>query len=151
MTSFLPTIILRHRKENLKKCSLRGLEVRDDLIFFPYPLKRELPSLDNYIHLALDAPPLTPEDGQNGLVLLDSTWKYEKQMRKSLPTGMKARSIPNLYKTAYPRKQTDCDDPEHGLATVEALFLAYHLMGRDTSGLLDHYYWKDQFLKLTML
>ena len=38
------------------------------------------------------------------------------------------------------------DDPDHGLASIEALFAAYHLMGRPTDGLLDHYRWAEQFL-----
>ena len=31
-------------------------------------------------------------------------------------------------------------------ASVEALFLAYHLLGRPTAGLLDHYRWAAEFL-----
>jgi pre-rRNA-processing protein TSR3 len=57
------------------------------------------------------------------------------------------RSLPPGLITAYPRKQQDCPDPARGLASVEALFAAYTLMGRDTSGLLDNYYWKEDFLK----
>jgi pre-rRNA-processing protein TSR3 len=52
MSRFLPTIILRHKKENLKKCSLRGLEPREDLRFFTYPHKMDF-SLDGYVMLHL--------------------------------------------------------------------------------------------------
>lgn len=147
MRSFLPTIIFRHRKENLKKCSLRGLEPRKDLLFFSYPLKN-IPPLDGYIHLSLSAPPLSIEERDAGLLLLDSTWKYEQGMRKSVPDFVEKRSIPECFVTAYPRKQTACEDPEKGLASVEALFLAHLLMGKDTTGLLENYYWKESFLRI---
>ena len=55
------------------------------------------------------------------------------------------RSLPGLQ-TAYPRSSKIFDDPEGGLASIEALWAAYHLMGRPTDGLLDHYRWAEQFL-----
>ncbi|PCI95681.1 hypothetical protein COB11_01475 [Candidatus Aerophobetes bacterium] len=58
------------------------------------------------------------------------------------------RKIPDRFKTAYPRVQTGCIDEKRGLATVEALYVALRVMKRDTQGLLDHYYWKDDFLEL---
>ena len=38
-------------------------------------------------------------------------------------------------------------DPDNGLASVEALFVAYHILGRPTTGLLDHYRWAAEFLR----
>lgn len=143
----MPTIILRHRRENLKKCSLRGLETRSDMLFFTYP-KDTLPDLTNYICLTLDAPPLTPADSDHGLFLIDGTWKLAEKMAKSVSQNLIYRSLPSHYKTAYPRRQPDCPDPTSGLASVEALFIAYHILGRDTTGLLDHYHWKEEFLTL---
>jgi len=141
------TLIQRHRKENLKKCSLRGLETREDLQFYTYP-KHKLPSLSSYIVLALDAPPLSENDAQHGLFLIDGTWKYADLMYRQLETPhlFTTRSLPIDLKTAYPRRQEDCQDPERGLASVEALFAAYTILGRDTTGLLDFYYWKEDFL-----
>lgn len=146
MSEFLPTIILRHRKENLKKCSLRGLETRPDMHFLTYPLLQPLPDLTDYIVLTLDAPILSAEDAKYGLFLIDGTWRYAEKMVKTLPAGFRGRSLPPIARTAYPRSQEDCIDPSRGLASVEALFLAYQLLGRDPSGLLDHYYWREQFL-----
>jgi pre-rRNA-processing protein TSR3 len=148
MQSFPPTLVLRHRRENLKKCSLRGLETRSDFRFFTYP-NAELPDLSNVILLTLDAPPITSADANYGLFILDSTWRYAEKMRQNTPGLEKAikRSIPGHYKTAYPRRQDDCSDPEKGLASIEAIYIAYTILGRDTSGLLDHYYWKEAFLK----
>lgn len=145
LSNHLPTIILRHRKENLKKCSLRGLEKREDFIFITYPYEK-LPSLENYIILKQDAPPLTLEDAPFGLLLIDGTWRYADVMARQIPPHP-ARSLPK-FKTAYPRKQTDCPDPETGLASIEALYAAFQITGRNTDGLLDGYYWKEEFLRL---
>lgn len=147
MFLFPPTIILRHRKENLKKCSLRGLESRPDCRFFTYP-HEELPDLSQYISLTIDAPPLSREDGQAGLFIIDATWRYAEVMAARIPaTYSSCRSIPAGFVTAYPREQTGCSDPERGLASVEALFIAYHLIGRETKGLLDGYHWREKFLE----
>lgn len=139
-----PTIIWRHKKENLKKCSLTGLENRKDLYF-----ATTLPSfpIKDYILLSLGGPALSQEEQDKGLFLIDATWKYAYQMMEKLPS-IEQRSIPIGFKTAYPRKQTLCPDPEVGLASVEALFIACWITGRPTDGLLDHYYWKNSFLSI---
>lgn len=141
------TIVCRHRKENLKKCSLRGLESRSDFNFFSYP-QTELPDLSGYLLLRLDAPPLSPADAGHGLFVLDATWRYAEKMERCLGPfdHLEARSLPSGIRTAYPRKQDDCSDPERGLASVEAIYAAYVLMGRDPGGLLDNYYWAKDFL-----
>jgi len=33
----------------------------------------------------------------------------------------------------------------------QALFIAYHILGRPTDGLLDHFRWADEFLRLNNL
>jgi pre-rRNA-processing protein TSR3 len=152
MQSIPPTIIIRHRLENLKKCSLRGLESRPDFIFVTYPY-RELPNLNGYIILDLDAPPLTEFDKNAGILVVDATWRYAEKMMeplKQIPNCLR-RSLPGHYRTAYPRKQTACADPERGLASIEALYLTLLHAGRKTDGLLDNYYWKDQFLSINRL
>lgn len=148
MQFFPPTLILRHRKENLKKCSLRGLEKRQDFVFFDYP-GEPLPPLQEYILLTIDAPPLQPHENGHGLLLLDGTWRYAAAMEKwveqqELP--LIHRSIPSECRTAYPRCQTSCAFPDQGLASIEALYIAYLILNRDVSELLDNYYWKADFL-----
>ncbi len=146
MFAFPPTFILRHRKENLKKCSLRGLETREDLRFFTYP-RESLPDCSGYILLAMGAPPLTRQDQGRGLLVLDGTWRYAELMHRQLTSRPEIRSIPDGFVTAYPRRQDECQDPTKGLATVEALFIAYSILGRNTEGLLDGYYWGDKFIE----
>jgi len=148
MGTFPQTVVLRHRRENLKKCSLRGLEERDDFIFLTYP-RDPLPDLSGYVMLALDAPPLTAEDSSKGLFVLDATWRYAEKMLHYVESQvmLPCRSLPLGIQTAYPRRQEDCPDPERGLASIEAIYVAYHVLGRDVTGLLDHYYWKEPFLE----
>ncbi|HSX13523.1 MAG TPA: hypothetical protein VLE96_03790 [Chlamydiales bacterium] len=141
------TVILRHRRENLKKCSLRGLEMRCDFRFFTYP-QDALPEMPSFILLKMGAPPLTKADSDKHLFLIDGTWHLASMMEKNLPKGLIERSLPSHFRTAYPRRQTKCPDPETGLASIEALYIAFFILGRPLDGLLDHYYWKDAFLKL---
>ncbi|MFQ5729096.1 MAG: hypothetical protein ACE5GN_01890 [Waddliaceae bacterium] len=145
----LPTIIIRHRKENLKKCSLRGLESRPDLRFITYPMC-ELPDLSGYVLLAVDAPALHDADPSCGLLLLDATWRYAEKMQRYVISNQEVafRSLPDRWRTAYPRRQEDCPVPDRGLASVEALYAAYETLGRDTKGLLERYHWKDEFLRI---
>ena len=56
------------------------------------------------------------------------------------------RSLPKGFATAYPREQTHCDDPTRGLATLEAIFIAYTILKRDTSHLLENYYFASEFM-----
>lgn len=140
------TIIVRHRRENLRKCSLKGLENHPDLRFFTYPLQ-QLPDLRSYVLLEIGAPVLSIEDQAYGLLLLDGTWELTKTMRKILPSTILSRSLPARFKTAYPRKQTGCPDPNQGLASVEALYVAHTILKRSTEGILKHYYWEKEFLK----
>lgn len=143
-----PTVIYRHKKENLNKCSLRGLEAREDIQFYTYPT-HSLPNLSLYFLLTLDAPLLKTEDAALGIFLIDGTWKHAETMFNQLekPHLFTVRSLPKEIQTAYPRRQTDCSDPSRGLASVEALFTTYVLLGRDPRGLLDNYHWKNEFLQ----
>jgi pre-rRNA-processing protein TSR3 len=146
-STYPPTIVIRHRRENLKKCSLRGLESRPDFIFLTYP-NYLLPPLNEYIILTLDAPELSPTDASHGLLIIDATWRYAAKMFKPFEHRPEYiyRSLPHQYRTAYPRRQEDCPDPDRGLASIEAIYLSYLILGRETTDLLDHYYWKEQFL-----
>jgi pre-rRNA-processing protein TSR3 len=146
------TIIIRHARENIKKCSLRGLEKRSDFNFFTYPYcvlgKETLPDLTGYIVLDVEGEELSEKDNTSGILLLDGTWRLAEKMQKNISQleGLVKRSIPAGFKTAYPRRQDDCPDPDAGLASIEALYIAYLAAKRPTEGLFDDYHWKDQFL-----
>ncbi|MBV9123987.1 MAG: hypothetical protein JO112_11565 [Planctomycetes bacterium] len=146
--SYPPTIIVRHPKENPRKCSVLPLRGQPDLVFLSYPV-RNRPVLDAYVRLAAEGPPLSPEEAGCGLLLLDGSWRWAEAMNRAF-ADVPPRSLQG-YRTAYPRVSKRGTDPANGLATVEALFLAYHLLGRPTAGLLDHYRWAGDFLRLNGL
>ncbi|MBA3815312.1 MAG: hypothetical protein H0X29_02100 [Parachlamydiaceae bacterium] len=148
MQSFPPTYVLRHRRENLKKCSLRGLESRPDFDFFSYP-NSKLPDISNYIMLDFEGPVISPADSHLGLFILDATWRYAEKMVRFVDDQvvLERRSLPPEFRTAYPRRQEDCSLPERGLASIEAIYIAYWLMGRETARLLENYHWKTEFME----
>ncbi len=142
--AYPPTIIVRHSRENPRKCSVLPLRGRTDLTFLPYTV-RQRPPLDGYVRLAADGPPLTVADAGFGLLLLDGSWRWAAAMTRDF-ADVPPRSL-HGWRTAYPRTSKLGTDPDNGLASVEALFIAYHLTGRPTGGLLDHYRWAAEFLR----
>src|SRR5262249_13070105 len=134
--------------ENPRKCSILPLKGRPDLVFLSYPLTKPV-ALENYVRLAVEGEELSPGDGGAGILLLDASWRWAGVMEGAFH-DVPPRSLRGFH-TAYPRKSKQQTDPESGLASVEALYLAYHLLGRPTAGLLDHYRWADEFLRLNDL
>ena len=147
MPSIPLSIIIRHPKERLSKCSLTPLQNHPNITF--YTAKPNF-SFDatNHILLAVDAPPLSPQDQPYPLLLLDSTWKLLPDLEKSIHGTPIRRSLPLPpgLTTAYPRVSKIFKDPACGLASIEALYLALRILGHDDPSLLDHYYWKSNFL-----
>jgi pre-rRNA-processing protein TSR3 len=139
------TIIVRHTHENPRKCSVLPLRPRADILFLNYPLS-ERPALEGYVRLAAEGPPLSRADANSGLLLLDGSWRWAGRMTRDFE-DVPPRSLTG-WKTAYPRSSKLGTDPLNGLASVEALFLAYHILGRPTEGLLDHYRWAKEFLQM---
>jgi pre-rRNA-processing protein TSR3 len=146
--SYLPTVIVRHPRENPRKCSVLPLRGRSDVIFLNYPVSRR-PPLEGYVRLAAEGPPLSLVDAESGLLLLDGSWRWAAGMTRDF-VDVPARSLSG-WRTAYPRTSRLGTDPENGLASVEALVIAYHLLGRPRDGLLDHYRWAAEFLALNGL
>jgi pre-rRNA-processing protein TSR3 len=138
-------VIVRHAHENPRKCSILPLRGRPDVIFLNYPVANR-PPLEGYVRLAAEGPALSPADAAAGLLLLDGSWRWAGAMTRDF-RDVPARSLTG-YRTAYPRVSKQGTDPDNGLASVEALYVAYRLLGRPTAGLLDHYRWAEEFLRL---
>ena len=141
----LPTVIVVHPKERRSKCSVEPLRGKDDFEFVSFPKKVER-DLSGYIRLGIGGPVLSEADSANGLLVLDGTWKLAAKMEpfyKDLPV----RTLPPL-RTAYPRTSKLYQDPDAGLATVEAVYAALRIMGRSVDGILDDYHWQQEFLHL---
>lgn len=142
---FPPTLIIVHAKERRSKCTVQPLRGREGFRFHTFPSGQRADT-DVYVRLALDGPPLTQADGDRGLLLLDATWKLAERMEHEY-AQVPSRSLPPL-RTAYPRTSKLFEDPTPGLATIEAVYAAYFILGRPTHGLLDHYRWGNEFLEL---
>jgi len=140
---FPPTVIIRHTKENPRKCSIMPLKGRPGIQIYNHPMARPL-DLRNYIRLAAEGPPLSREDEQFGVLLLDGSWRSADSMSRDFE-HVSPRSLSGFV-TAYPRVSKLGTDPDNGLASVEALFIALKILGRPVEGLLDHYHWRDKFL-----
>jgi len=142
----IPTTVIRHPKEKIRKCSLRFLHERPEMTFL-----RGNPGFvfdaTGFTLLAVDAEPLSTKDNERQLLLLDSTWRWLPQLLACVSGEPIHRSIPGNVRTAYPRISKVFEDPEAGLASIEALYLARKLLGDDDPSLLDGYHWKDQFLQ----
>ena len=142
----IPTTVIRHPKEKIRKCSLRFLHERPEMTFL-----RGNPGFvfdaTGFTLRAVDAEPLSTKDNERPLLLLDSTWRWLPQLLACVSGEPIHRSIPGNVRTAYPRSSKVFEDPEAGLASIEALYLARKLLGDDDPSLLDGYHWKDQFLQ----
>ena len=141
----LSTIIVRHPNENPRKCTVLPLRGRAGFVFVSYPLKKR-PDLAGYVRLAAEGPQLTAADAGRGLLVLDGSWRWAARMTRDF-ADVPPRSLRG-WRTAYPRVSKLGTDPGNGLATIEALFIAHSILGRPTTGLLDHYHWAEEFLKL---
>lgn len=143
----IPIVVIRHPKERRSKCSLRGLDARPDFTF-----KRGTPDLvypaDNHLMLSMDAPILTRADYAKGrpLLILDSTWRLLPKLEARLTGSPIRRSLPEGIATAYPRDGTLSPNPDGGLASVEAIFIAKLILGERDETVLAGYRWRDSFL-----
>jgi pre-rRNA-processing protein TSR3 len=81
-------------------------------------------------------------------LLLDSSWR--RALKLSLHpvlASLEKRSLSGFV-TAYPRVSKLYPMPSGGLASVEALYVARLLQGREDPSLLDGYYWKAKFMEM---
>ena len=144
-STFPPTIIVVHPRERRSKCTVEPLRGRAGFVFLRFP-ENPRDILDGYVRLGIGGPLLSETDARSGLLVLDGTWRLAKRMEKSY-SDVPVRSLPPV-RTVYPRNSKMFVDPATGLATIEALYVAHRVLGRDTSGLLDHYCWVESFLQI---
>jgi pre-rRNA-processing protein TSR3 len=141
----LRDVVIRHPRERLSKCSLQPLRHRPDIRFLTAGKAFSFDAT-GFILLQVDAPVLSADDASRPLLLLDSTWRLLPGLLASLRGQFFNDTATTEIYTAYPRTSKISPDPTSGLASVEALYAARFLQGRDTAGLLDQYHWKDAFL-----
>jgi pre-rRNA-processing protein TSR3 len=137
------TIIVVHPRERRAKCTVQPLRKQPGFLFYKHP--RFPQELQGYVRLGLGGPVISHEDRESGLLVLDGTWRWVEPMERLVAT-LPIRSLPPLV-TAYPRSSKVSDNPDGGLATIEAIYAAYRILGRDTTGLFDHYHWAQPFIE----
>jgi pre-rRNA-processing protein TSR3 len=141
-----PTVIVVHPKERRSKCTILPLRGTPGIRFARSTSVAATGPLEGYVRLDVNAPPLSAADVDRSLLLLDGTWRWVEDL--AIPFGsLETRSIVGVH-TAYPRGAAIGELPDGGLATVEALYAAYRILGRSTEGLLAHYHWSAEFLEL---
>lgn len=142
--------VLMDKKENPRKCTVHPLRERPDFrvrYFHNGPIE------------PFDADWLLHVDGRNladmreekvgSLGVIDCTWRKVpsvlQRLGKPLPRLVR---IPEGFRTAYPRKNKAGKDPDTGLATIEAIFIAAAFCGKWDESLLEHYHFGEEFLAL---
>lgn len=136
------TIIIVHPKERRSKCTVAPLRGDSRFRFYKYP--RRPPDLTGYVRLGIGGPELSAADANFGLLVLDGTWRWAEAMENAF-AEVPVRTLPGLQ-TAYPRTSKVFADPAAGLATIEAVYAALRILGRDVDGVLASYAFAEPFL-----
>ncbi len=138
--------VIRHPRENKKKCSLRHLHDNPNFEFFN---ASEDFSFDatGYTLLEIDAPAMSEADADRPILLLDSTWFLLPKIRAKVYGDFVPRSLPPTIKTAYPRVSKMHNDPS-GLATIEALYAAMRAIGKQDPTVIRQYTFAKKFLEI---
>ena len=138
-------LILRDPRESAKKCSLTPLRGLPGIEFVPY-YKGHNVNAEGRILLDPDGAEFTPADRGKQLFLIDCSWRRLPQLNEVVEGQLERRRLP-AFVTAYPRVSRIFQDPDAGLASVEALFAATVMLGAPRLDLLDAYHWRDAFLQ----
>lgn len=137
-------LIVHDPREPAKKCSLTPLRGMRGVRFVPVRGDQRVDA-GRRIWLHPEGDELGPDDRGIGLLLIDCIWRRVPALSKRIDGELLRRRLPNLI-TAYPRRSKLTPDPEHGLASVEALYAALALLDAPCPALLAHYRWAAEFL-----
>lgn len=139
------------RAERPQKCTILPLEGRADFMIHRFERGQAIPALTADLLLHIDGDSLDQMDlkGVNSLAFVDCHWRrcagIVQQIQQPLP---RLARIPSGFRTAYPRRNKENNDPSDGLATIEAVFIAAAFCGRRDETLLDRYHWRQEFLDM---
>jgi len=144
----LDVLILRDSRESTRKCSLTPLRGKTGIRFVNYDRDRRIDA-SGRILLHPKGAEFTEEDRGKGLLLVDCAWRRLPDLLATVDGDPAPRRLPPLA-TAYPRKSRVFEDPERGLASIEALYAALALLGEARPDLLAGYRWADAFLEANL-
>jgi pre-rRNA-processing protein TSR3 len=137
-------LILRDPRESSRKCSLTPLLGLPGVSLVVHHRERRVDA-GGRILLSPDGEELGPQDAGRGLFLVDCSWRRVPTLLAAVDGEPIPRRLPPLV-TAYPRRSRLFEDPEQGLASVEALYAALAILGRPRPELLEGYRWAEEFL-----
>lgn len=143
--------ILVDKLENPRKCTIQPLKGRADFTFRYFSGNKPIApfTADCLLHIDGECLSEIPRSSLRSLALIDCTWKKVPGVLQRLPIPLpKLVRMPDGFVTAYARKNKQGQDPDGGLATIEALFIAAAFMGYWDLSLLDTYYFKNDFLEM---
>lgn len=140
----MDVLILRDARESAAKCSLTPLRGLRGIHFQSWHPEQRY-AVGRRVLLHPDGELLGPAEAGSNLLLLDCAWRRLPRMRASLDGELALRRLPPLH-TAYPRRSKLFQDPQQGLASVEALYAALAILGQRRRDLLHGYRWRDDFL-----
>ena len=131
-------------REPKAKCSITPLRGMEGVHFAPLRGNNRVDA-GRRIWLHPEGDELGPGDRGLGLLLIDCTWRRLSRLSKRIDGELLPRRLPKLV-TAYPRRSKLTPDPEHGLASVEALYAAMALLDAPRPEFLARYRWAAEFL-----
>ena len=143
--------ILMDKHENPRKCTILPLKERKDFRIRYFHGSKPIEAFQANVLLHIEGESLETLRGEkiSSLALIDCNWKLVagamKKLQGALPRLVK---IPEGFATAYPRRNKEGKDPDGGLATIEALFIAASFLGIWDESLLDKYHFKENFLSI---
>jgi pre-rRNA-processing protein TSR3 len=137
-------LIVHDAREPAKKCSLTPLRGMEGVRFVPMRGERRVDA-GRRIWLHPEGDELRADDRGIGLLIVDCTGNRLPKLAKRIDGDLLPRRLPRLV-TAYPRRSKLRPDPEHGLASVEALYAAMTLLEGPRPAILAQYRWAAQFL-----
>ncbi len=146
MSGATDILILRDPRESARKCSLTPLRGREGVRFVEYHPERRIQAQGRLL-LHPEGELLSEADGELVLFLIDCSWGRLPSLLATVEGEPVRRRLPRL-ETAYPRKSRTFEDPDQGLASIEALYACLALMGRPRPELLDGYHFAERFLEL---
>jgi pre-rRNA-processing protein TSR3 len=140
------------KTERPNKCSILPLDGRADFRLTRVVANEALPAFSGDCLLHPDGVPFDrmTEEARRAvktLSFIDCNWLrlpgLVTRIAKPLPTLV---AIPPGFVTAYPRRNKQNLDPEAGLATIEAVFIAAAYCGVWDETLLAKFHWAKEFL-----
>lgn len=141
--------------ETVNKCTIAPLASRPDFRLLHVKGPDPLGPLISPILLHHEGECITTLDPSlkggrvQGIATIDCVWnRLDVLIRRIAGPLPKLVRIPNGFETAYPRRSAQNTDPEGGLATIEAIFVASALLGNWDVSLFSEYHFGRKFVEL---